>query len=75
MTTFHMHLEVRSAINWPKSQLKGMFRNKQSGKLLTPEQVRNHLMDELAAGHEVIPCGACDNFDYGKEGGCLGHES
>lgn len=30
-------------------------------------------MDKLAAGHEVIPVGDCDNFDF-KEG-CQGHEA
>jgi hypothetical protein len=35
-------------------------------------EFRNSLMDELAKGHEVLPTGECDNFDWKK--GCQGHE-
>lgn len=73
MTTYHMHIEVRGALKWPKSRLKGMFRNKETGKHLTPDEVRELLMDHLTEGHECIPCGPCDNFNHGKDGGCMGH--
>lgn len=75
MTSYHMHIEVRGALKWPKSRLAGMFRDRATGKKLTGDQVKDLLMDHLAAGHECIPCGLCDNFDYGKEGGCRGHEN
>lgn len=52
------------------------------GRTLSPEEARDHLMDELAAGHEKIPCDArcgnpcqepgCAGFDYGENGGCPG---
>jgi hypothetical protein len=38
---------------------------------MTPAQVRNAMYDELAKGHEVLPLGECDNFDFIK--GCQGH--
>jgi hypothetical protein len=39
---------------------------------ITYDEARAFLQDELAKGHEVIPFGKCDSFDY-KEG-CPGHE-
>lgn len=39
--------------------------------LNTAKQVRKMLQDELALGHEVIPMGDCDNFDW--KTGCKGH--
>jgi hypothetical protein len=70
---YHMHLNVRSALLWPKSKLKGMLVDKTTGRYLTPDEARNALMDELSKGHEVIPIGECDNFDFKR--GCLGHEN
>lgn len=73
MPSFHMHIEVRKAILWPKKNLRGLFRNRETGKLLTADEARSELMDHLAHGNECIPCGECDNFDYGAGGGCKGH--
>ena len=72
MASYHMHIEVRAALRWPNSRLKGMF--SRDGVKLTGEEVRDLLFDCLAAGKECIPCGKCDNFNYGKDGGCQGHE-
>lgn len=74
MPSYHMHIEVRGAITWPKSRFKGMFRDTLTGRSLNADEARSALMDHLAAGRERIPCGRCDNFDYGPDGGCLGHE-
>lgn len=64
----HMCLDVRGALNWPKHKLKGMLKT-DSGKKLTPDEVRTYLMDCLADGSEVIPIGTdCTNFD--KKLGC-----
>lgn len=42
------------------------------GKLLkTGIEIRKFFEDHLSEGHEVIPTGGCDNFDFKK--GCLGH--
>lgn len=73
MPSYHMHIEVRGALKWPKSRLNGMFRDKETGKKLNGDQARDVLMDHLASGRECIPCGQCDNFDYGANGGCKGH--
>lgn len=48
-----------------------MFKH-EDGRSMTPEEARDQLYDELAKGHEVIPFGPCDNFDY--KTGCRGHE-
>lgn len=69
-TNYHLCLSVRGALNQPKRQLKGWLRD-DDGKLLTPDEARNALMDELAKGREVLPIGECDNFDY--KTGCRGH--
>ena len=69
----HMCMSVRGALNWDKKTLKRNARGftTNDGKPMTPEEVRSCLMDELAKGHEVIPLGECDNFDY--KTGCKGH--
>jgi hypothetical protein len=69
--TFHCCLSVRGALRWPGSKLRGMLRNEQ-GHALSADEVREWLMDQLAAGREVVPFGAaCDGFDY--KTGCPGH--
>lgn len=51
-----------------------MFRNPATGKLLNADEAKDILLDHLAAGHEVIPCGPpCEGFDFAA-GGCPGHE-
>ena len=71
MTIRHMCLDVRGAIkNFSKRQLTGMF-TRPDGTKLTAEEAREHLLDHLSEGHEVIPMGRCNNFDW-KEG-CRGH--
>lgn len=70
--TYHVSLGIRDALSMPKKQLKGMFRNNETGQLLTPDQARDTLMDYLSEGKEFLPCSKdCDNFDY--KTGCLGH--
>lgn len=68
---YHMSLCVRGALKWPKARLKKMFLD-DAGKSMTADQARNVLLDELSQGHEVIPMGKCDNFDF--KTGCRGHE-
>ena len=66
----HMCLSVRGALNWPKRRLVGLLRDTETGKALSPEQVREWLMDHLAQGHEVVPMCSCPDFDFVK--GCPG---
>ena len=53
-----------------KKDYEKMFRDN-SGRILSSDEARHHLLNELAAGHRVIPMTGCDNFDFQK--GCLGH--
>ena len=70
--TFHIHLSVRGAIrDFSKRQLKGMFRV--DGRECTAEEAKDHLLEALAQGKEVLPFGPpCEGFDF-SGGGCPGH--
>lgn len=69
---YHVSLDIRDAIKRTDKWLKGMFRSNETGELLTPDQARDYLMDQLSEGKDVLPCSKdCDNFDY--KTGCLGH--
>ena len=69
----HMCMSVRGALNWDKKTMKRNAKGFKTndGRPMTADQVREALMDELAKGHEVIPLGECDNFDF--KTGCKGH--
>lgn len=76
MTRWHMCLNVRGFLRnqrFPRGY-RGVFRH-DDGRIMTPDEARNHLFDELARGHELIPIGDCDNFDHSTNGGCRGHET
>lgn len=69
--TFHMALSVRGALmRWRDRDFEGVFRD-DYGRELSAQEAKAFLLSELAKGHEKIPIGKCDNFDW-KEG-CLGH--
>lgn len=71
MTILHMALDVKGFLkNAPKRQYRGMFRHN-DGRVMTPDEAKDRLLDELAKGNEFIPYGKCDNFD--PKSGCLGH--
>jgi hypothetical protein len=68
---YHAFLSVRGALtNWPKRMFKNMFKH-DDGRTMTADEAKSTLLDELSKGHEVIPYGDCDNFDFKK--GCQGH--
>lgn len=69
----HLSLSVRRALNWSKAEMKRMAPSiTVDGKQLrTAEDVKNFLLDELSKGHELLPFGDCDNFDW--KTGCRGH--
>lgn len=71
--TFHIHLSVRGAIrDFSKRQLKGMFRV--DGHECSADEAKDHLLEALAQGKEVLPFGPlCDGFDF-TGGGCPGHD-
>lgn len=72
-TTVHCCLSVRGALNWNKRELKRAttWITRNDGSRYTVDELRNALMDELAQGHEVVPMGDCDDFDF--KTGCRGH--
>ena len=55
-----------------RRELAGLLRH-DDGRRMTADEARDVLLDEIAKGHKVIPCGTCDNFDY--QDGCMGHPS
>ena len=69
----HMCLSVRGALNWSKAEMKRMAPciEVEGKQLQTADEVKNFLLDELSKGHEVLPSGDCDNFDW--KTGCKGH--
>jgi hypothetical protein len=71
--SYHMHLSLRGALNWPKPQFKKLLKGitKADGSRFTSEELREAFYDDIAAGKEVVPVGECDNFDF--KTGCLGH--
>lgn len=73
MRTTHMCLSIRGFLNKTGRDFTRACKafTDDAGKRMTPAQVRNAMYDELAKGHEVLPLGECDNFDFIK--GCQGH--
>lgn len=64
--TRHMCIDVRGVLRWKDRDLKKLF----TGGNAT--EIREHLMDKLADGWEVIPFGKeCEGFD--RKTGCPGH--
>lgn len=73
--TIHMCLSVRGALSWTKREAKRnlSWLTKDGGeRFASVEEMREALMDELSKGHEVLPCGPCESFDF--KTGCPGHE-
>lgn len=72
MTFYCCCLDVRGALHtMTKRELAAMFRDATTGKRLDANAAREHLLNQVALGRVVIPCGPCDNFDYTH--GCQGH--
>lgn len=82
-TRYHMSFHVRNFLKntkFPKGFRK-MFLNA-DGRSLSAEEARDFLLDEVAKGHVVIPCGnacgnpckqpGCSGYDY-SGGGCPGY--
>lgn len=74
-TIIHCCISVRGMLKTAsRKQLAAMFRDPQTGARLTADQAKDQLLDQLAAGREVLPLGPpCDGFDYAG-GGCPGHD-
>jgi hypothetical protein len=74
--TTHLCVSVREMLHWGEAETRRNLKSitKNDGTRFTSlAEFKNSLMDELAAGHEVLPMGEpCEGFDYKK--GCPGHE-
>ncbi|WP_249342649.1 hypothetical protein [Pseudomonas rustica] len=72
--TLHIQLSVRGALrDFNKRQLIGMFHMK-GGRECTAGEAKDHLLEALAQGKEVLPFGSpCAGFDF-AENCCLGHD-
>ena len=69
----HLCMDVRNFLKrseFPKG-FERLFKHR-DGRSMSPDEARDALFDELSKGHDFIPLGECDNFDY--KSGCQGHE-
>lgn len=73
--TLHIHLSVRGALrDFSKRQLRGMFHHA-DGTKCTADEAKDHLLEALAQGKEVLPFGPpCEGFDFAGNG-CPGHDT
>lgn len=76
MSIRHCCLNVRGFLSNTRfpSGYVGVFKH-DDGRPMSPAEARETLYDELAKGHEVIPCVSadqCPGFDF-TGGGCPGH--
>jgi hypothetical protein len=68
----HVCLDVKGALRWSTSQLRGML-SRPDGSRATTDEVREYLLEQLAQGRRVLPMADdCEGFSY--ETGCPGHE-
>ncbi len=71
----HFCVCVRGLLGFPNRKLEKEWRGTFSvdgRKLMTAEEIRDCLMDQLSVGREVLPMGPpCPGFDY--KTGCPGH--
>jgi hypothetical protein len=69
----HMRMNLRGFLRntpFPRGFV-GVFQH-DDGRSMTPNEAHDEVCDHIAKGHNFIPLGTCDNFDY-VEHGCLGH--
>lgn len=67
-----MGVSVRGALmNWSDKELAALL-IRDDGTKPSASEAKAFLLDELAKGHERLPMGECDNWDWKR--GCLGHE-
>lgn len=71
-TSYHLSVDIRGLLSKKDRELKGWMYD-DAGKLLSPRQARESLLDELAKGRKVLPTGPCEGFSF--ETGCPGHKT
>ena len=67
--TIHCCLDIEGGIRNAKD-LRGCI-TVDGRTLMTANEVKSFLREQLAMGRRVLPMGDCDNFDY--QTGCKGH--
>lgn len=73
-TTYHLSLSVRGMLRYSNRELRAALKwtkDDQGKPFRDIESLREALMTELAQGHEVLPTGPCEGFDF--KDGCPGH--
>lgn len=72
--TVHLSQSITGPLlNWTSSDWQNATKwiTKKDGSAYSARELKMLFIQELSKGHEVIPMGDCDNFDYKR--GCLGH--
>lgn len=75
LTNYHMSQSIAGPLrNWRPRDWKHAteYITRNDGSRYTPSELRTVFLEELAKGHEVVPIGECDNFDW--KHGCQGHK-
>lgn len=75
-TTYHCCLDIAGflATHSRKKDYTRMLKDPKTGKTLSPDEAKRHLLDELASGKKMLPMSAdCDNFSF--QTGCGGHNN
>ncbi len=72
MRTIHLCVDIRGLLRKSDRELKGWIKD-DSGRIVTPSEARELLLDEIAKGRKVLPGSypPCEGFSY--ETGCPGH--
>lgn len=66
LITFHIYTPIESVEKMEDRELEELFGG-------SAKDTRQQLMAMKSIGMEVVPAGACDNYD--KVGKCLGHKN
>ena len=72
--TYHLSQSVRGPLlNWSEEDWIQAVEwiSRKDGTRFSPLELKAAFLEHVAQGHNVIPIGDCDNFDYKK--GCQGH--
>lgn len=73
-TRIHMSQSITGPLlNWktPDWKRATKFITRLDGSRYTVAELKRAFVEELSKGHEVVPVGECDNFDF--KTGCKGH--